>query len=108
ARCTAATGSTAATPAAKMCRLSSRSCWTVCDIFSRLCWRWYTERALYRLEVLQTLEGIGVATPLSLLPFSAHIRGYRLTHQPTGILPIRGQMRIDPVRDFRPGGGPVI
>ena len=71
ARCTAATGSTAATPAAKMCRLSSRSCWTVRDIFSRLRRRWREERALHRLEVLQTLEGIGAAATLSLLPFSA-------------------------------------
>src|SRR5262249_61525783 len=93
----AATEPTAATPAAKMCRLSSRSCWTVCDIFSRLCCRWRAEHALHRLEVLQTPESIGAATPLSLLSFSAHIRGHRLTHQPAGILPIGGQMRIDPV-----------
>src|SRR5215475_8589784 len=100
ARRTAATGSTAATPAAKMCRLSSRSCWTVCDIFSRLCCRWRAEHALHRLEVLQTLEGIGAATTLSLLPLNAYIGGHRLTHQPAGILPIGGQMRIDPVRDL--------
>src|SRR5437879_2188508 len=104
---TAATGSTAATPAAKMCRLSSRSCWTVRDIFSQLRHRWREERALHRLEVLQTLEGIGATATLRLLPFSAHIRGYRLAHQAAGILPIGGQMRIDLVRDLLLGGSPV-
>ena len=39
------------------------------DIFSRLRRRWREERALHRLEVLQTLEGIGAAATLSLLPF---------------------------------------
>src|SRR5215475_6105683 len=91
-----------------MCRLSSRSCWTVCDIFSRLCCRWRAERALHRLEVLQTLEGIGAAAPLSLLPFRAHVRGHRLAHQSAGIFSIGGQMRIDPVRDLLLGSGPVI
>src|SRR5712691_11540134 len=73
----------------------------------RLRRRWREERALHRLEVLQTLEGIGAAATLSLLPFSAHIRGHRFAHQPAGVLPIGGQMRIDPVRDLRLGGGPV-
>src|SRR4029453_19555029 len=90
-----------------MCRLSSRSCWTVRDIFSRLRCRWREERALHRLEVLQTLEGIGAAATLSLLPFHAHIRGYRLAHQAAGIFPIGSQMRIDPVRDLLLGRGPV-
>src|SRR5262249_18680775 len=100
-------GSTAATPAAKMCRLSSRSCWTVRDIFPRLHSQGREERALHRLEVLQTLEGIAATATLSLLSFSAHIRGHRLAHQAAGILPIGGQMRIDPVRDLLLGGSPL-
>src|SRR5262249_16888872 len=107
ARRTAATGSTAAIPAAKMCRLSSRSCWTVRDIFSRLHSRGREEHTLHRLEVLQTLEGIGATATLSLFPFGQHIRGHRVAHQPAGILPIGGQMRIDPVRDILQGGGPM-
>src|SRR5712691_9173127 len=93
ARRTAATGSTAATPAAKMCRLSSRSCWTVRGILYS---HRRKERALHRLELLLAPEGVLTSETLGLLALGVEICGHGLAHQSTGILAIGGQFGINP------------